>query len=118
MSASDTVLSENCTTRWPDTVGCHIPMSGKYTEKYTNLMIMTGNEQEIQDWLSENSTKVVEINEAEGDQIGQTMMPEGTTTITEEYEDNKLLQKTYTAGEFTIAGGQEWTLTDTLDITP
>jgi len=116
MSASQTVLSENCTTRWPDTVGCHIPMSGQYTEKYTNLMIMTGNEQEIQDWLSENVGKVVELTEEEATGIGQTMVPEGTTIEVDELIGDTLYRITYTADEFTMENGQNWTETDSVEL--
>jgi len=115
-SSSDTVLSKDCTTRWADSIGCHIPMCGQYTEKYTNLMVMTGDEQEIQDWLSENIGKVVEITEEEGDAIGQLICPEGTTTVIREHEGDGVYEKTYTAGLFTMSEGQTWTLTDSVEI--
>lgn len=115
MSDSDTVLSENCTTRWPDTVGCHIPMSGQFTGKYTNLMVMTGDEQEIQDWLLENVGKVIEVAEEEATLIGQTMVPEGTTSEINELVGDTMYIKTYTAGVFTITEGQEWTETGSVE---
>lgn len=117
-SDSDTVLSNNCTTRWSNLILCNIPISGIHEDKYTNLMVMTGDEELIRGWISENSTKVVELSEEEGNTIGQEISPEGTTIIIEDYENGKIFRKTYTAGEFTITNGQIWTLTDTEDITP
>lgn len=117
-SSSDKVISSDCTTRWNDSIKCSIPMSKIYGDKYTNLMIMTGDPEEINDWITENSDKVVELTEAEINAIGKDMVPEGTTNVIIEEDGGKLYEKTYTAGEFTITGGQEWTLTNNVDITP
>lgn len=108
-SDNEVVLSHDCTTRWPDDIGCNIPMSGIYDGKYTNLMIMTGDEAEIDAWLAENPGKVIEITEEEGDAIGQTIIPEGTTS-TQQTVDGEI---TIVAGLFTMAGGQTWTPVET-----
>lgn len=107
-SDNDVVLSDDCTTRWPDEIGCSIPMSGLYDDKYTNLMIMTGDEAVIDEWLAENIGKVVEITEEDGDAIGQVMVPEGTTS-TQQTADGEI---TLVAGLFTIAGGQTWSIVE------
>ena len=112
------VHSTDCTTRWPDSVSCSIPMSGVYGEKYTNLMKMTGDEIEIRNWISTNSGKVIELTEEECNTIGQEMIPEGTTSVIDESEGDKIYRRTYTASEFSIITGQTWTLTESLDITP
>jgi len=93
-------------------------MSNVYETKYTNLMIMTGDEEVIRDWIAYNLTKVIEISEEEGNVIGQAMVPEGTTQVIQEADGGRLFEKTYTAGEFTLAGGQTWELTNSEDITP
>jgi len=117
-SSTSKVNSCDCTTRWDDDIRCSIPISKIYENKYTNLMKMTGDVDEIAAWIAENEGKVVEITEAEGDAIGQAMVPEGTINIIEEFEGDKIYRKTYTAGKFTMAGGQNWTLTESVDITP
>lgn len=104
-SENDKVLSKDCTTRWSDNIKCNIPMSGIYENKYTNLMILDGDEQLINSWLADNVGKVVEITEEDGDIIGQTMVPEGTTTVQQNVDG----EVTLVAGLFTIAGGQTWT---------
>jgi len=104
-SDNDVVQSDDCTTRWPNEISCNIPMSGIYEEKYTNLMIMTGDEAIIDEWLADNVGKVVEMTEEEGDTIGQTMVPEGTTSVQETIDGEIIL----VAGLFTMAGGQTWT---------
>ena len=104
-SKNDVIQSSDCTTRWPNEICCNIPMSGIYEGKYTNLMIMTGDETIIDKWLADNVGKVVKITEEEGDIIGQTIVPEGTKNI-QETIDGKI---TLVAGLFTMAGGQTWT---------
>ncbi len=101
-SNNELVRSDNCTTRWADSISCNIPMSGIYEGKYTNLMIMEGDETEINNWLAENVGKVIEITEEEGDAIGQTIVPEGTTTVQQSVD-----------GEITMVGGQIWTPSET-----
>lgn len=104
-SNNELVQSDDCTTRWSDNISCNIPMSGIYEGRYTNLMIMTGDETEINNWLSENIGKVIEITEKDGNLIGQAIVPEGTTSV-QTIED---VEVTFVAGLFTIAGGQTWT---------
>lgn len=101
--------SDDCTTRWSDEIGCNIPMSGLYEEKYTNLMIMTGDEAIIDAWLAENVGKVIEITEEEGDAIGQTIVPEGTTTVQQSVDGEIIM----VAGLFTMASGQTWSIVET-----
>lgn len=124
-ATDDHIRSSDCTTRWPDTILCSIPLSGLYDDydstscdqKITNLMIMTGDETEIRDWISENEGKVFESNEEEMNLIGQSISPEGSTIVIIDNEDGTIYEKTYTASEFTITDGQTWTLTNTEDIT-
>ena len=115
-SSSNTVHSHDCTTRWPDEVGCSIPMSGLYKSKYTNLMKMTGLTTVITSWISENPGKVVKITESQANIIGQTISPEGTERMVREEEDGVLCENTYTAGLFTMADGQSWELTDSVEV--
>jgi len=118
-SSSEQVHSDDCTTRWDDDIRCSIPMSGLYEEKYTNLMKIIGDEEKIDEWVAENNGKVEELSETEINVIGQSMVPEGTIrTIEEIGDDNRLYRMTYTAGEFTMSDGQDWTLTNQEDITP
>jgi hypothetical protein len=93
-------------------------MSGIYQNKYTNLMIMIGDEIEIDSWVLENQNKVVELSESECNAIGQEMSPEGMVNIVMEEEDCKIFEKTFTAGLFTMTEGQIWILTNNVEITP
>jgi len=104
-SNNELVLSHDCTTRWSDSVGCNIPMSGIYNGQYTNLMIMTGDESIIDAWLADNAGKVVEITEEEGNLIGQAIVPEGTI-VTSLFDGGEI---SLVAGVFTMSGGQSWT---------
>ena len=82
-SSSDTVQPSDCTTRWSDNIHCNIPLSGIYDNKYTNLMIMEGDPEEIRTWISENSGKVTEKTLEAINLVGQTIVPEGTEFQTE-----------------------------------
>jgi hypothetical protein len=108
-SDNELVQSDDCTTRWPDSVSCSITMSGIYNEQYTNLMIMGGDETEINNWIDSNSGKVEIISEEEGNIIGQTISPEGTigTQLTPDGEVSVV------AGLFTMSDGQTWSIVET-----
>lgn len=114
-SHDDQIQSDDCTTRWSDSIQCSIPISGLYEGKSTNIMVMTGDENDIRNWILENVGKVVESTIEECESIGQTISPEGSTYSVEEYDGGSLISKTYTAGPFTIENGQTWTLTELVE---
>jgi len=98
------VKSEDCTTRWNNNIKVSIPISGLYQGKYTNLMIMDGEEKEIQDWIDENKGKVKIISEDKADKIGQIISPEGVITTSNVFGNQIKLK----SGLFTIKKGQVW----------
>ena len=75
----DPTISEDCTTRWNDSVTCKIVLSGTLNGSFYNLMRMDGD---ITQWLSDNSTKVTQITKSEMDSLGQQIVPVGTEVTT------------------------------------
>jgi len=75
----DPTISEDCTTRWNDSVICKIVLSGTLNGSFYNLMRMDGD---ITQWLSDNSAKVTQITKSEMDSLGQQIVPMGTEVTT------------------------------------
>lgn len=98
------IKSEDCSTRWNNNIKCSIPMSGLYRGKYTNLMIMEGDEKDIKDWVNENIGKVEIITEKDADSIGQIMSPKDVISISNHFGNDIKLK----SGLFTIKNGQTW----------
>ncbi len=75
--------STKCTTRWPDSISCQIPISGYLSENNTfhNLMILDGDETAINNWVNQNSGKVEVITKEQADQLGQALVVPGSENV-------------------------------------
>jgi len=96
-SEGQPTTNQQTTTRWGDDIIASIPLSGEIDGIYYNLMKMEGS---ISNWLAENESKVRKVTKAEINELGQRLVPEGTTieyVIPETGE-----QKTAIAGVFDI----------------
>ena len=94
------VESNKCTTRWPEGVLCNIPVSGMVGEDYYNLMVMTGDEATILQWVEDNSEKVKVLTKEEADELGQSIVPPGSEYTSAGVLDST--QNTYRAGTFDV----------------
>ena len=104
------IRGDQCTTAWPTSISCTIPMSGTVESTFYNIMVMEGDEAEINNWLAENAGKVQEVTKAQADELGQTIVPPGTEREEEDME-NPEAKKTYVAGEFDADHPENlWTL--------
>ena len=99
---------EKCTTRWPDSVQCTIHLSLEFDGKTYNLMNMDGDEAVINQWLSENTGKVISRTREEFATLIATRFPVGTQrTITEDG-----VTRTYTLASFDVDTGPVFTVTE------
>lgn len=104
-SNSDIVGSADCTTRMPSSVGCSIRASGQYLDKATNIMVLTGDDDDIDSWCAENVGKVTEGTLEEVETIGRAMNPED---VTKEVVCEYGCTHTIRSGVYTVARGQVW----------
>jgi|SRR5208283_236288 len=99
-------LSDQCTTIWPDSISCNVPISGMVSGNFINLMVMIGVQADIEAWIAANLGKVTEITEDQANILGQTIVPSGT--ISEVINpDGSVLEMQ--AGTFTVETGLIWT---------
>ena len=104
------IRGDQCTTVWPASISCTIPISGTVEGTFYNIMVMEGDEAEINNWLAENAGKVQEVTKAQADELGQAIVPPGTEREEEDVE-NPQAKKTYVAGEFDADHPENlWTL--------
>lgn len=94
------VEASKCTTRWPDSIACSIPISGQVESDHINLMIMTGDELDILDWIAENEGKVEQLTKEEAEALGQLLVVPGTERI--ERDMTTGITTTYRAGNFDV----------------
>lgn len=94
------VLASQCTTAWPSDIQCSIPISGTINGDYYNLMVMDGDESNINNWVSDNNDKVTIITKEQADMRGQQIIPPNT----ERTGINMIVNegKRYRAGTFDI----------------
>ena len=100
------IESRDCTSSLPEDVTQAIPLSGQYEGKATNLMVLTGENLAIDNWLRNNTGKVSKISESEATAIGKVMSPVGV--IRESTEPEGEVSR-FISGEFDIVTGQTWT---------
>ena len=72
------ISSDKCTSRWPETVTCTIPISGIIDNIYYNIMILDGPEEDILNWAEENIGKVELMTIEEANIFGAQLIPFGT----------------------------------------
>ncbi len=104
-SLGSPIRGDQCTTAWPSTISCTIPLSGELGEYYYNIMVMNGPNNDIESWLNENVGKVTEVTKEEADELGQQIVPPGTErVISEPHVLGKESQepKTYIAAKFDV----------------
>lgn len=90
---------EKCTTRWPETISCLIPIDGVIADKYTNIMILDGPDEDILTWVGENTGKISALTIEEANTLGQTIIPPATEMdVSQPGEDPRIL----VAGTFNI----------------
>jgi len=106
ISNNDPIDPSQCTTRWPESVACNIPISGTIEGSFINLMIMDGTESEINNWISVNIGKVIELTKDEANSLGQELISPGTEITVESPEgESEIL----VAGIFNVDDGLLWT---------
>lgn len=74
------VNQDQCTTVWPDSISCNIPMAGMVGSDYINIMVMDGDNTSIANWANENVGKIFEMTLNETNALGLQMCPVGTKT--------------------------------------
>jgi hypothetical protein len=94
------VLASQCTTAWPSDIQCSIPISGTINGDYYNLMVMDGDESNINNWVSDNNDKVTIITKEQADTLGQQIVPPNTERTVINIMDNT--EKTYRSGYFDV----------------
>ena len=90
--SGDPTDEKKCTTRWPETITCNIPLGGKINNTYYNIMVLDGPQKDIDDWVKENKGKIVVITKAEADSLGQQILPPDTE-IGDIYEEDRIKKK-------------------------
>lgn len=76
--------SEQCTTQQSNKIKCDIPIGGEVGTKFYNLMVMDGEEADLNGQANENIGKITELTEEEANQLGQLIIPPGTEMVVQE----------------------------------
>lgn len=85
----DPTKAENCTTRWPDSIQCSIPVSGIRNGMYINLMVMTTeSENDLDEWFNENRDKLSEVTLDEFESMVFEIVPIGTVLEFDHLNEN------------------------------
>jgi len=77
-SQGNPISQSQCTTILPSNISCNIPISGIVEGVYYNLMVLGGDENIINSWVEENSTKVRVLTEDETNELGQKIIIPGS----------------------------------------
>ncbi len=75
-------ISSKCTTVWPNNVTCQIILSGSIENIFHNIMVFEMDDEHLLDnWISENSDKVLKMTKEDINILGQQILPPGTEIL-------------------------------------